>query len=275
MTPGTLALLAAAGVATGLIGTVLGVGGGVFLVPALVLWMGVDMGGAAAAGLVAVIATSSAAGSVNVRRGTANMRLGLVLETATVGGALCGGVAAAHLPDRAVVGLFGLLLAAVTVLLWRTDSGSEAPPEADAPIGALGGDYHEESTGRRVRYPFRRLPAALGVSFFAGNLSSLLGVGGGIVKVPVLHLFCGMPVKAAAATSNFMIGVTAAAGALVYFGRGAIDLPLSGAVALGVLAGTAAGSHVNRRIGDAAVRRAFALLTAFLALQMLRRAFHG
>lgn len=268
-------LLAAFGVFAGLLGTLLGVGGGVFLIPALVLWGGVDLAHAVSAGLVAVIATSSAAGAVNVERGTANMRLGMVLETATVLGALTGGVSAALIPVRGLIALFAGLLAVVTVLLWRGRSAADDEAAADPASGVLGATYRDGATGRDVTYSVVRMPTALTTSFLAGNLSGMLGIGGGVLKVPVLHLYCGMPMKAAAATSNFMIGVTAAAGAVVYLARGAFQPEVTAAVVLGVLAGSNLGSHVNRRADDANVRHGFALLTAFLAFQMAWRAWRG
>lgn len=274
MTPLHGLLLAAFGAAAGLLGTLLGVGGGVFLIPALVLWGGVDLAHAASAGLVAVIATSSSAGSVNVGRGTANMRLGMVLEPATVLGALTGGFSAALIPARGLIALFAALLAAVTVLLWRGRAEQEAGAALPA-AGVLGATYHDDAAGHDVTYAVVRLPTALAASFVAGNLSGLLGIGGGVVKVPVLHLFCGLPMKAAAATSNLMIGVTAAAGAVVYLARGAFDPAVTAAVTLGVLAGSDVGSRINRSVRDANVRRVFAVLTAFLTFQMAWKAWHG
>ncbi len=262
--------LLAAGAATGLIGSILGIGGGIFLVPALVLWFDVPIAHAAGAGLVAVIATSTAASASNVKKGTANMPLGLVLETTTVLGAITGGLLAAHSPERAVIFVFGILLAVISLLLWRDpakDSAKTAPAR-----GVLGGEYYDPAERRTVRYGVRRMPTALSAGFFAGNLSGLLGVGGGVLKVPVLHLWCGVPMKAAAATSNFMIGVTAAAGAIVYFGHGRLDAPLSATVALGVLAGSTIGARTAGRLRDQWLRRGFSALTLFLALQMLRRA---
>lgn len=265
-------MLLLAGAVAGLLGAVLGIGGGVFLVPALVLWGGLPMKSAVAAGLVAVIATSSAVGSVNVSRGTANMRLGMVLELSTVLGALAGSAAAAWLPARLLIGLFGALLLAVTRMLWSPPGREEKAPH-DAAGGPLDASY--DDNGKTVSYRMKRLPVAHAVSAAAGALSGMLGVGGGVFKVPVLHLFCGMPMKAAAATSNFMIGVTAAASAFMYFRRGEV-LPVSTAwIVLGVLAGSMAGVQLSARVQDAALRRAFSVLTLILAAQMLRRAFHG
>lgn len=273
MNAANVAALLAAGAATGTLGALLGVGGGVFLVPALVLWFGVPMGQAAASGLIAVIATSSAAASSNVENGVANMRLGMAMETVTVLGALTGGIAAAHLPARLLIGLFGVLLASVGVLLWR----DKAPDRdrTERPRGPLDGRYYDPALERVVGYSVRRLPAGLAASFAAGNLSGLLGVGGGIIKVPALHLLCGVPIKAAAATSNFTIGVTATAGALLYAARGDMDPTVSGIVTLGVMAGSAGGAALSRRLPDRSIRKAFALLTALLATQMLSKAIHG
>jgi uncharacterized membrane protein YfcA len=283
-----------AGALTGLLGAILGTGGGVLLVPALVLGLGVPMHYVVATSIVSVIATSSAVASTNVERGTANMRLGMTLEVATALGAIVGGLAAGWLSARTLEGLFALVLLPTAVLMWRgrTEHGeaAEAGDEVDAaplterdvPVeqpdgspGVLGGCYYDETEGRVVSYRVRRHWAGLGISFLAGNLSGLLGIGGGVFKVPALHLLCGVPIRAAAATSNFMIGVTAAASAFLYYGRGEVRPALTAAVVLGVLAGSAAGSALNRRVRGGAVRRLFALLLVAVAAQMLYRALSG
>lgn len=265
--------LALSGFGAGLLGAVLGIGGGVFLIPALVLAFSFPMPQAVATGLVAVIATSSAVASVNVERGWANMRLGMFLELATVAGALAAGLAAAAIPARALIGAFGLLLAAFAALLWKPPAASDPGPAAV--LGPFDGRYFDPAAGREITYHFRRLPLGLAVSTAAGALSGLLGIGGGVLKVPVLNLYCGVPMKAAAATSNFMVGATAAASAFVYYGRGHVDPLAAGPVVLGVLAGSAAGARLSRRLADASVRRGFAALLVFLSVQMLRRALNG
>ncbi len=145
----------------------------------------------------------------------------------------------------------------------------ETPP----PLGALGDAYFDPVLGDIVSYRVRRLGAGLGISVFAGGVSGLLGIGGGIFKVPALNLVCAIPMKAAAATSNFMIGVTAAASAFLYYGRGEVLASLTAAVVLGVLLGSALGSVLNRRIRGRHVRRLFALLLILVAAEMLYRAF--
>lgn len=260
--------LAAAGCAAGAAGALLGLGGGFLLVPVLILAFGMAVRPAVAAGLVATIATSSAAGSVNVERGTVNLRLGIALEAATVAGAWLGGAAARLAPERLLLGLFSALLAAITALLLRGPGADGAPSAA----GSFKARYRDPAEGREVAYGVRRLPAAFSASLGAGALSSLLGVGGGVLKVPVLHLFCGMPMKAAAATSNFMVGATAASGAVVYLLGGEVEPRATAWLALGALAGSFAGAAWLPRTRERGLRRGFAALTAALCLQMARRA---
>jgi len=133
----------------------------------------------------------------------------------------------------------------------------------------------DDSTGKPEPYHVQRLWAGLLVSFFAGNFSGLLGIGGGVFKVPALHILCGVPMKAAAATSNFMIGVTAAASAFLYFGRGEVRPALTASIVLGVLVGSWIGSHLNRRVNARILRQAFGVLLALVAVQMAVRAAQG
>lgn len=288
----TIAVVLAAGVATGVIGAVLGTGGGVFLVPLLVLALGLPMHYAVATSIVTVIATSSAVASTNVERGTANMRLGMTLELGTTVGAIAGGLTAALVAPRALEGIFAVVLVPTAVLMWkgrasekiddeagRADeahsSDNASPRGAPASLGLLGAQYYDATEGGTVAYRVRRLPAALAISFVAGNLSGLLGIGGGVFKVPALHLVCNVPIKAAAATSNFMIGVTAVASAVIYYGRGEVHPQVTAAAVLGVLGGSALGAVVNQYVGGHIVRRLFAALLAAVAAQMLYRAIQG
>lgn len=277
-----------AGAATGVLGAILGTGGGALLIPALVLGFGMPMRYAVATSLVSVIATSSAVASTNVERGTANMRLGMTLEIATALGAIAGGLTAGWLTPRTLEGLFAAVLLPTALFMWRGraedaaagDDPEGSPVEAGPDrrgdgLGELGGRYHDEAEGRTVAYRVQRPGMGLAISFLAGSLSGLLGIGGGTFKVPALHLVCRVPIKAAAATSNFMIGVTAAASAFLYYGRGEVRPALTSAAALGVLAGSAWGSVLNRRLRGGLVRRVFAGLLVAVALQMFYRAAAG
>jgi uncharacterized protein len=277
LTPLELVAVGLAGAATGLVGAILGTGGGVVLVPILVIGLGVPVHFAIACSIVTVIATSSSAASVNVERGTANMRLGMTLEMATALGGIGGGLTAAWLAPRALEAVFAITLFPTTLFMWRRVPAADenAADSTAADPGRLGGRYADGPHGRTIVYRVRRLWAGLFISFVAGNLAGLLGIGGGVFKVPALHLLCGVPVKAAAATSNFMIGVTAAASAFLYYGRGEVRPLMTAAAVLGVLAGSAAGSALGRRVPEHAVRRLFAVLLAAVAVQMLLRALRS
>jgi uncharacterized protein len=291
--------LMGAGAVTGLLGAVLGTGGGVFLIPILVIGLGLKMHEAVATSIISVIATSSAVASTNVERGIANMRLGMTLETATSLGAIAGGLTASLLAPRTLEGLFALMLVPTAVLMWRgrtekpalaggppasgqttertsaaRAAASDEPQPQPQPPSALGASYVDPSGGA-VSYEVERLPAGLAVSFLAGNLSGLLGIGGGVFKVPALHLLCGVPIKAAAATSNFMIGVTAVASAFLYYGRGEVVPGVTAAAVLGVLGGSALGSVVNRYVGGRMVSKLFAALLGAVAAEMFYRSFRG
>jgi uncharacterized membrane protein YfcA len=239
-------LLLALGGATGLVGSLLGLGGGVFLVPLLTLGFGVPFRAAVAASLVSVIATASASSTVNLDRGLVNMRLGLALEAATTIGGLAGGLTAALLSQRQLFLLFGLVLAVMGIMVVRRSGRRNVIADLDVDPGRLGGRLLEGST--TFVYRVTRLPLALLASLVAGAISGLLGLGGGIIKVPILNTFCGVPIRAAAATSAFMIGVTAAASAFIYYGRGDVVLPLSAAVALGALPGSLVGARITHRL---------------------------
>lgn len=284
LTPPHALLLLTAGAVTGLLGAILGTGGGVFLIPILVILLGVPMHEAVATSIVSVIATSSAVASTNVERGIANMRLGMTLEIATALGAIAGGLTAAVLAPRSLEALFALVLVPTALLMWRGRT-EEIPVEDNAMQGDGGpgrspaashlGATYTDPAGGKVSYEVKRLPAGMAVAFVAGNLSGLLGIGGGVFKVPALHLLCGVPVKAAAATSNFMIGVTAVASAFLYYGDDRILPGVTAAAVLGVLAGSALGSLLNRSIGGRAVARLFAVLLLAVAAQMFYRVLRG
>lgn len=240
-------VLFAAGTAAGIVGALLGLGGGVFLVPFLVLVLHVPMRLAVGISLTTVIATSSVVSSGRMGGSLVNLRLGMVLEVATTAGGLTGGLVAAMLSATTLQRMFGVVavLSALAMLGRLERRNVRLDPEADP--GRLGGRYYEEESGAVVTYAVKRVPLAMGVSFVAGSVSSLLGVGGGILKVPALNAWCGVPLRAAAATSAFMIGVTATAGAVIYYGRGEIVAWMAASTVLGVLAGSRAGFALAAR----------------------------
>ena len=264
-------VLFVAGTAAGAVGSLLGLGGGVFLVPFLVLVLHVPMHLAVGISLTTVIATSSVVTSGRMGRSLVNLRLGMVLEVATTAGGLTGGLVAVMLPAGTLQRIFGVVATlGALAMVWRLDRRNVIlDPEADT--GRLGGRYFETESGSVVSYRVRRLPLAMAVSFAAGSVSSLLGVGGGILKVPALNAWCGVPLRAAAATSAFMIGVTATAGAVIYYGRGEIVPWMAASTVLGVLAGSRAGFAVGERARAKWLKLLLAAILAAVGVLMLVR----
>jgi Predicted permeases len=261
------------GCGVGLFGSLVGLGGGIFLVPALSLFLGVPIHVAIATSLVAVIATSSSAAVGYLRHDLSNIRLGMVLETATTVGSIVGGLVATALNREVLSGIFGVVLAAVAIYMLVKRGGEPAARANIVPGGRLdgriGGHYHDVRRGEDIGYSVRRVPFGLAASFVAGNLSGLLGIGGGVVKVPAMTLAMGVPPKVAVATSNFMIGVTACAGAFIYYSRGYIDPRVAAPIVLGVTVGAYVGSRLTPRIKSSHLLLALAVVMLLLAGQML------
>jgi uncharacterized membrane protein YfcA len=245
----TLALIIfSAGVAAGSFGALLGVGGGVFLVPFLNLVVGFPLPAAAAISLVTVIATSSTVSAARTGQHLINLRMGMTLEVATVAGSLVGGLTAHLMREATLQRLFGVVtLSVAMVMLARLNQRNVILDSSIAP-GRLGGSFYDSESGCTVTYRIKRLPVGLLVSFAAGQVSSLLGIGGGIIKVPALNAWCGMPMRAAAATSALMIGVTAAGGAIIYYGHGDLSPAAAAPAVLGVLLGSWIGLHTSHRV---------------------------
>ena len=242
----TLVLLLIGSVA-GMLGALLGIGGGVFLVPTFVLVLHLPMRVAVGISLTTVIATSSVVSAGRVGRRLINMRLAMLLQVATTAGAFTGGVVAWLLAPRVLQALFGVVTAATAAVMMTRLKRRNVILDPTVDPGVLGGSYYEEESGAEVRYRVRRLPVALGTSFVAGGVSSLIGIGGGIITVPTLNAWCGVPLRAAAAISGLMIGVTATGGAIIYYARGEVVPSIAAATVLGVLAGSRAGFYISAR----------------------------
>ncbi len=262
----------------GLVGSLLGLGGGLIVVPMLTLLLGVhDIKYAIGASIVSVIATSSGAGASYVKSHIANIRVGMFLEPSTTLAAILGAFVTGFLDDRVLYVLFGCLMAATAVAMSRQKEGHQRPlrPDPIADRLALHGGYHDPATGKDVTYRVCRSRFGFIVSGFAGLVSGLLGVGGGIMKVPIMSLAMDMPMKSATATSNFMMGTTAAASAAVYFARGDIDPLIAGPVATGVLLGATVGSRMLRKIEARSLKLAFMAVLLVVAVQMLLKGVRG
>lgn len=244
LTPVAAALIALAGAVAGAAGALLGIGGGVLLVPILVLGVKLPMHLAVGVSLTTVIATSSAVSAASTGRQLINLRLGILLEVATAAGGLLGGLMAQAVSARTLAYLFSAVMATVAIVTALRIERRNILDASTEP-GELGGRIYDEDTKQLVAYRVKRLPVALVGSFVAGQLSTLLGIGGGTLKVPLLNAWCGVPFRVAAATSALMIGVTATSGAIVYYGQG---LLLPGHAAAAVL-GVSIGSSLGMRFG--------------------------
>lgn len=264
--PALLALFGG-GAAAGLFGAVLGLGGGILIVPFLTILMSEPLPLAIGTSLVAVVATSTGAAAHNVRTGRADVRLGLTLEVGTILGATAGGFVAGLVADGVLAGLFAALLAYTSLSLLRGALWPSSSDRLDPEVDPDAGDG-PDAPGYRTH----RLPWALAGSAGAGVVSALLGVGGGIVKVPLLRMVMGAPMHVAAATSNFVIGATAAAGAYAYLLRGDVDPATAGPVVLGAMAGAAVGARVASVIRARWLTLLFVAVTAWVSVEMGLRA---
>ena len=264
-------LLIAGGVGAGVFGSLLGLGGGILIVPLLTFGFNVPLREAVGVSLICVIVTSSASAGVFLQRQTANLRLGMVLELFTAGGALLGGLVAFLLDERVLSGLFAALLVyvAVSMIRPRREPADGDPETTTTP--ARGVDrWFARVAG--PDYGIRRPVAGIVGSVVAGVASALLGIGGGLVKVPVMHIVMGVPLRVATATSNLMIGITASTSAWVYLLRGGIDPYATGTMAIGVFVGATAGARLAPRVDVRALRLLFAIVLGYTALRMALRA---
>ena len=300
-----LLLLVGGGVAAGAFGALLGLGGGVLIVPLLTLGFGLPFREAVGASLVCVIVTSSAAASVYLQRDVANLRLGMTLEMFTAIAALAGGLIAFLLPDRVLAIMFAALLLYVALTMARARDAREAMGVSPGPVAGSGARARHDGpavadedgdrdtatadsaidAGLAEPEPDSSLAASLsgpgyrihslgrGVlgSLLAGIVSALFGVGGGIVKVPVMNLIMGVPMRVATATSNLMIGVTASAGGLIYLFRGGIDPYVAAPTAVGVFVGASLASRLADRVDLPVLRLLFIAVLVVTAAQMALR----
>jgi uncharacterized membrane protein YfcA len=262
-------------VCAGLIGSLAGVGGGILVIPALTTIFGVDIRLAVGASIVSVIATSSGAASAYVRDRITDMRIGMFLELATTTGAVCGAFIAAYVTASLLfllLGLVVLLSAAMQVARLSEEIPTDEPSHLAAAL-KLSSTYPDRRLGREVPYSARRVPLGFIMMWFAGVVSGLLGIGSGVLKVLAMDGAMRLPMKVSSATSNFMIGVTAAASAGIYLSRGDVDPRITAPVALGVLLGAITGARLLNRVSNRFVRAIFLPVLVAVGLEMIGRAF--
>ncbi|HVJ64656.1 MAG TPA: sulfite exporter TauE/SafE family protein [Bdellovibrionota bacterium] len=259
----------------GFIGALLGLGGGFIIVPVLTLLYGFDMRSAVGAALVAVIATSSGSSVTYLKRAYSNLELAAFLEISTVIGAVIAVLVAGQIPPKVLYICFALLMLVSATMMAKNNFNHHKDaallPDPEAPKGfSIEGSFHEPS-GAVVKYHTRHTWIGFGLSGFAGLMSGLLGVGGGIVKVPTMNLIMGVPLKAASATSNLMVGMTAASTAILMFSRGEIPIETAAYIAVGVYFGARAGSRKLHGTSNRNISLIFAIVAAILAYQMFMK----
>jgi uncharacterized protein len=262
-------------VAAGLLGALTGLGGGVVIVPLLAIAFGVDLRYAIGASLVSVIATSSGAAAAYVREGYTNVRLGIFLEIATTLGALGGALLALVIPTGVISIVFGVVLLASAYLSGRQRSPEARPKQSDRLAERLRLDATFPTREGPRKYHVEHVPLGFGLMGVAGILSGLLGIGSGAFKVLAMDQAMKLPFKVSTTTSNFMIGVTAAASAGVYLNRGYVAPGIVMPVMLGVLLGSFVGTRLLARAHARTLRMVFALVVVALAGEMIYKGITG
>lgn len=270
----TLIVLAGAFVA-GLIGSLTGLGGGVIIIPLLTLVLGVDIHYAIGASIISVIATSSGSAAAYVKEGITNVRIGMFLEIATTVSAVIGAVVTVFIDPNYIAIIFGsiLLFSSAMMVMKKIDRSDNDTSGRLAIFFKLNGSYPTE-TGVK-KYAVHNVGGGFFMMFIAGIVSGLLGIGSGALKVIAMDNIMRMPFKVSTTTSNFMMGVTAAASAVVYLHRGQIDPGIAMPVAVGVLLGATIGSKILMRVKVERLKIVFAVVVTFLALQMIYNGYMG
>ncbi|MFD2289048.1 TSUP family transporter [Pedobacter petrophilus] len=259
----------------GLLGSLTGLGGGVIIIPLLTLALGVDIHYAIGASIVSVIATSSGSAAAYVKEGITNIRIGMFLEIATTVGAISGAIVAVYLNANYIAILFGciLIFSAIMTLKKKVDHSTLDNTDKWAKFFKLNGSYPDKGVDHQ--YAVKNIPGGFLMMLFAGTLSGLLGIGSGALKVIAMDNIMRLPFKVSTTTSNFMMGVTAAASAVVYLHRGQIDPGIAMPVCIGVLTGATVGSKVLLKANTGKLKIVFAVVVAFLALQMIYKGISG
>lgn len=259
----------------GFLGSLTGLGGGMVIVPALTLLFGVDIKYAMGASLISVIATSSGAASAYLKEGFSNIRIGILLEVATTLGALLGAYLTGFLSTHVIAIIFGFVLIYSAYLSIKPKAKEHIESSSDPLALKLKLESTYPQDGKMVTYGVKNVKTAFSLMGLAGTLSGLLGIGSGAVKVLAMDNAMKLPFKVSTTTSNFMIGVTAAASAGVYLSRGYLDPLLAMPVVLGVLSGSLLGSRMLMIAHPKVLRAIFGVVILFLALEMLYNGFSG
>lgn len=267
----TAILLIFLGAVISIIGAVLGIGAGFIIVPILVLFFKIPMHNAIVSSLVLIIAISVSVSRINIKRGFINIKLATVLELFAILGA-CAGASFAVKTDPAVLRfVFSVVLTTAAIIMLKKSFGKKTNPTDKIPSGSTknaGGKFFDIKNGKIIRYGVKNIPIASITTLMAGGLSGLTGIGGGIINVPTLNLICGLPIKAASATSNYMLAVTAAAGAVIYTTKGYFAPQITLPIVIGVILASAMGAKFLRNIKSGYIEKMFAVVLIITAVRM-------
>ncbi len=258
--------------AAGILGSMVGLGGGVFIVPILSIFFGIPLKVTIAASAVSVIVNSLGGSSVYLKHRMTNVRLGLFMEMTTAAGAIVGGLFVVLVAPNVLRVIFGVALLLMGAAMFRRQHQTD-PITTGPDRMRLRQDFHDPATDENVDYIPQRLGMGAAASSLAGVISGMLGIGGGAVKVPIMNAIMRVPVKASAATSVFMVGITVSASAFIYYIHNIIDLSVTAPAVIGVVLGSQAGAHVSRRLHSKVLVRILVLVLAYLAINLLLQAF--
>lgn len=254
----------------GILGSMVGLGGGVFIVPILSAFFGVPLKTAIAASAVSVIVNSLSGSTVYLRYRMTNARLGLLLLVTTTVGAIAGGLIAVYSSPNALRVIFAVSLVLMSIAMLKRPA--ERKPEKAPDPWRLSWTYHDPVLKNEVTYTPERIGTGMGISSAAGVVSGMLGIGGGAIQVPVMNAIMRVPVKAAVATSVWMVGTTIVASAMIYYVKGFVDPSVTAPAVLGVLLGAQTGSRIARRVRSITIVRLLVVILLYLALTMFLQA---
>ncbi|MBZ4642601.1 MAG: hypothetical protein JG767_210 [Deferribacteraceae bacterium] len=257
-----------AGFFVGFLGGILGIGGGSIMIPLLVLWFKYPIHVAIATSLITIVATSSNITGFNIISGLTNIRFGLFLEITTALFAIFGGLLSVSVNEKPIILIFSVILALISMLYFLRRNTNDSYATDENCKSFFASTYFDELRKDNINYHPVKIWLTAAISAFAGLLSGMLGIGGGVVKVPAMNILARMPIKAATATSNFMIGLTAAAGSMVYFKSGYIDPLLTSLMVIGVTFGSKAASKKFNKLQDKRIKTLFMIFLLFVSIQM-------
>lgn len=270
MDPIILTALILVGLGAGVLGALFGLGGGIIFVPVLMLVFGLAPTEAVAISLIGIVAGSVGASTVFVDRGLSNVRLGLLLEITTAAGAIVGAIVATYLEAWVLMVLFAIIVYVSGYRMLRNPEKIVQPSEGSG--GRFDFRYSDEATGESVDYQVQNVKGGMALCTVAGMISSMTGVGGGMVKVPLMNIYMHVPMKAASATSSYMIGITAFSGAMTYFLGGQVLLTYAAGIAIGAFLGSLAGTAITRKVNAKHLRKYFSVVVFVMATLVLLQA---